>query len=81
MLNETDGRVVVSTECDLDGKYHNALKAYVQSLSDVERISSVTYGMKLPKKYRNGIDEKLTVAHAQTEAIFARLKQSCNHSS
>lgn len=53
--------------------YHNALKAYVQSLTDVERISAVTYGMNLPKKYRDEMNEKLAVAQAQMEAIVARL--------
>lgn len=53
--------------------YHNALKAYVQSLTDMERISAVTYGMNLPKKYRDEMNEKLAVAQAQMEAIVARL--------
>ena len=53
--------------------YHNALKAYVQSLTDVERISAVTYGMNLPKKYRDEMNEKLAVAQAQMDAIVARL--------
>lgn len=53
--------------------YHNALKAYVQSLTDVEKISAVTYGMNLPKKYRDEMNEKLVVAQAQMEAIVARL--------
>lgn len=53
--------------------YHNALKAYVQSLTDVEKISAVTYGMNLTKKYRDEMNEKLAVAQAQMEAIVARL--------
>ena len=53
--------------------YHNALKAYVQSLTDVEKISAVTYGMNLPKKYSAEMNEKLAVAQAQMEAIVARL--------
>lgn len=53
--------------------YHNALKAYVQSLTDVEKISAATYGMNLPKKYRDEMNEKLAVAQAQMEAIVARL--------
>lgn len=53
--------------------YHNALKAYVQSLTDVEKISAVTYGMSLPKKYANEMNEKLAVAQAQMEAIVGRL--------
>ena len=53
--------------------YHNALKAYVQSLTDVEKISAVTYGMNLPKKFTTEMNEKLAVAQAQMEAIVARL--------
>lgn len=53
--------------------YHNALKAYVQSLTDVEKISAVTYGMNLPKKYRDEMNGKLAVAQAQMDAIVARL--------
>ena len=53
--------------------YHNALKAYVQSLTAVEKISAVTYGMNLPKKYAAEMNEKLAVAQAQMEAIVARL--------
>lgn len=53
--------------------YHNALKAYVQSLTSVDNISVATYGMTLPKKYRDEMNVKLAVAQAQMEAIVARL--------
>ena len=53
--------------------YHNALKAYVQSLTDVEDISAVTYGMALPAEYAAEMNAKLGVAQAQMEAIVARL--------
>lgn len=53
--------------------YHNALKAYVQSLTNVDKISAVTYGMNLPKKYATEMNEKLAVAQAQMEAIAGRL--------
>ena len=53
--------------------YHNALKAYVQSLTKVEDISAVTYGMALPAEYAAEMNEKLAVAQAQMEAIVARL--------
>lgn len=53
--------------------YHNTLKEYVQSLNDVETISAVTYGMKLPKKYETTMNSKLEVAQAQMEAIIAKL--------
>ena len=45
----------------------------MQSLTDVEKISAVTYGMTLPKKYRDEMNEKLAVAQAQMGAIVARL--------
>lgn len=53
--------------------YYNALKAYVQSLTNAEKISAVVYGMTLPKKYRDEMNEKLAVAQAQMEAIAGRL--------
>lgn len=53
--------------------YHNALKAYVLSLKDVEKISAVTCGMTLPKKYRDEVDEKLAAAQEQMYVIAERL--------
>lgn len=53
--------------------YHNALKAYVQSLDDVEAIAAVQYGMTLPDPYATEVAEKLGVAQAQMNAIVARL--------
>lgn len=53
--------------------YHNALKAYVQSLDDVEDIAAVQYGMDLPEPYATEVAEKLGVAQAQMNAIVARL--------
>ena len=65
--------IAAQTTITTQTTYHNALKAYVQSLTDVEKISAVTYGMNLPKKYRDEMNEKLAVAQAQMEAIMARL--------
>lgn len=45
----------------------------MQSLTDLAKISAVTYGMKLPKKYENTMNSKLAVAQAQMEAIVAKL--------
>lgn len=56
--------------------YHNALKSYVQSLTDVEKISAVTYGMTLPKKYRTEMEAKLAIAQEQMNAIVTRLSQA-----
>lgn len=65
--------VAAQTAITSQTTYHNALKAYVQSLTDVEKISTVTYGMNLPKKYRDEMNAKLAVAQAQMEAIVARM--------
>lgn len=53
--------------------YHNALKAYVQSLKDTESIASITYGMDLPEPYLSEMNAKLAVAQAQIEAIRTKL--------
>lgn len=53
--------------------YHNTLKEYVLSLSSLDKISAVTYGMKLPKKYETTMNTKLAVAQAQMDAIIAKL--------
>ena len=53
--------------------YHNALKAYVQSLDGAEEISAVTYGMSLPEPYLSEMNAKLAVAQAQMNAIMAKL--------
>lgn len=53
--------------------YHNALKAYVLSLDDVEQISGVSYGMTLPEEFASEMNSKLAVAQAQMEAIVDRL--------
>lgn len=65
--------IAAQTAITTQTTYHNALKAYVQSQTDVEKISAVTYGMNLPKKYRDEMNAKLAVAQAQMEAIVARL--------
>lgn len=53
--------------------YHNALKAYVQSLEDADSIAAVSYGMNLPETYAEEMSHKLAVAQAQMNAIVARL--------
>lgn len=55
--------------------YHNALKAYVQSLENAEEIAAVTYGMELPEPFASEMNTKLAVAQTQMEAIVARLNQ------
>ena len=56
--------------------YHNALKQYVQSLSSVEDITAVTYGMELPEPYLTSVNEKLSTAKTQMDAIVAKMTQS-----
>lgn len=65
--------ITAQTAITTQTTYHNALKAYVQSLTNVDKIAAVTYGMALPKKYATEMNEKLSVAQAQMEAIVARL--------
>lgn len=56
--------------------YHNALKEYVNSLTDVEKISAVQYGMTLPKKYKDEVDKKLKVAQDQMSSIIERINSA-----
>lgn len=53
--------------------YHNTLKAYIQTLTTVEDVSAITYGMELPEEYAAQMTEKLAVAQAQMDAIVAKL--------
>ena len=68
--------IAAQTHITTQTTYHNALKSNVQSLSDTDKISAVTYGMTLPKKYRAEIETKLSVAQGQMNAIIARLSQA-----
>lgn len=65
--------IAAQTAITTQTTYHNALKAYVQSLSDVEQIAAVQYGMSLPDPYASEVAEKLTVAQTQMNAIVERL--------
>lgn len=68
--------IAAQTHITTQTTYHNALKSYVLSLTDTDKISAVTYGMTLPKKYRTEMEAKLAVAQSQMEAIVARLSQT-----
>ena len=35
--------------------YHNALKAYINSLSTIEEISAITYGIELPEEFQSDV--------------------------
>lgn len=58
--------------------YHNELKQYVQSLDNAEAISSVEYGMTLPEPYLTEMNEKLTVAQQQMQAILTNMAQAAS---
>jgi len=53
--------------------YHNALKSYVNAMTDAEEIAVVQYGMDLPEPYAAALSEKMAVAQAQMEAIMQKL--------
>lgn len=53
--------------------YHNALKAYVLSLENMDDIADISYGMELPEPFNAEVMEKMSVAQAQMEAIVTRL--------
>lgn len=56
--------------------YHNALKAYVNSLESSEEITTIQYGMTLPDPYATELAGKLAVAQTQMQAIVQRLGES-----
>lgn len=56
--------------------YHNELKQYVQTLTSAEEVSAVQYGMTLPEPYLTEMNEKLSVAQQQMQAIVGRMQQA-----
>lgn len=56
--------------------YHNALKAYVNALTESEEIAAVQYGMELPEPFASELASKLAVAQTQMEAILQRLGEA-----
>lgn len=56
--------------------YHNALKEYVNTMTESEQIAAVKYGMDLPEQYATALAEKLAVAQAQMEAIMQKLSSN-----
>ncbi len=56
--------------------YHNALKAYVNVLTESEEIAAIQYGMELPEPFASELASKLAVAQAQMEAILQRLGEA-----
>ena len=53
--------------------YHNALKAYINILTESEEIATAQYGMELPEPFASELASKLAVAQTQMEAIMNRL--------
>lgn len=53
--------------------YHNILKSYLKTLTDVEEIRSAFYGMELPETYQKEMTDKLAVAQQQVESITAKI--------
>lgn len=49
--------------------YHNALKNYVQTLTDKDVIAEVFFGMELPEPYASEVQANIDVAAAQLAAI------------
>ena len=42
--------------------YYNSLKLYIESLSDIETISAVQYGMEIPAEYQSDVLQQLMAA-------------------
>lgn len=40
--------------------YFNSLKAYIKSMTDIEKVSGVVYGTKIPRKYQSEVLKSLT---------------------
>ena len=53
--------IAAQTHITTQTTYHNTLKSYVQSLTAVDEITAVTYGMELPEAYQAEMAEKLSV--------------------
>ena len=39
--------------------YFNSLKAYIESMSDIESISAITYGVQIPDEYMSDVLKSL----------------------
>lgn len=40
--------------------YFNSLKAYIESMTDIGKVSGVVYGIKIPRKYQSEVLKSLT---------------------
>lgn len=68
--------VTAQTHITTQTAYHNALKAYVNSLENSEDIAAIQYGMELPGSYATELAGKLAVAQEQMTAIIQRLGEA-----
>lgn len=68
--------IAVQTLITTQTTYHNELKQYVQTLTSAEEVSAIQYGMTLPEPYLTEMNEKLTVAQQQMQAIVGRMQQA-----
>ena len=39
--------------------YFNSLKAYIESMNDIESISAITYGIQIPEEYMSDVLKSL----------------------
>lgn len=68
--------ITAQTHITTQTAYHNALKAYVNSLENSEDIAAIQYGMELPGSYATELASKLAVAQEQMTAIIQRLGEA-----
>lgn len=68
--------ITAQTHITTQTAYHNALKAYVNSLENSEDIAVIQYGMELPGSYATELAGKLAVAQEQMTAIIQRLGEA-----
>ena len=55
--------------------YHNQLKRYLKSLTDLVAIQNVMYGQELEGEYLESYNNLMAQAQAQLEAILSRVSQ------
>lgn len=55
--------------------YHNQLKRYLKSLTDLAAIQNVMYGQELEGEYLESYNKLMAQAQAQLEAILSRVSQ------
>lgn len=56
--------------------YHNQLRAYVESLSDIEAIQAVTYGQELTGEYLIKYNQLVAQAQVEMAKVLANLQKA-----